>query len=427
LLGTLAVAGMALSACREAAAPVSSYLAILPTIVASTSGAAGVRYRYHVRELSGTLQIDTVVSVAPADTVILPLPPATYVVDVDGVPGQCKIREGTEQLVLITEGSNTTALRLFVFCKPLFVVTVLADGVGSNLELVYHLAAADGSQRVGLIRSNDTLDLEGVPPGPAFFDLASIPAACIVASNGGAHRPLVIDSSGGAGLDFRISCSDPVRRPQVLDTRATYRAGVVGLVVRGTDPDRDIQQYVWDVTDCRRASLLGGDGPSLRAGLTGGRTANQDTVVVLTTFETGLADSVLARACLALWFGDTQGNSSAVVETPLVPVAVPPATSLFNAHFVGTDLLRTDLLVDDPTGEFLGIFVAVRLRDGTLGPPDGAPDVAYFNTSGYLGSAVPDVPLGNGRLTYDSFYGVIVYLLDVRGNFLRLEDDDLFQ
>src|SRR5262249_54758049 len=201
--------------------------------------------------------------------------------------------------------------------------------------------------------------------------------------------------------------------------------GIAGVVFRAGDPDRDIERYVWDLTDCRRASLLP-NGPGTRAGLSGGRTANADTMTVLTTFAVGIPDSSMSGKCVALWLADTQGNPSEVVEVPLGGSGHAPGAAAFNAHFLGTDLLRTDLVATDSDGDFVGVFVQVRLRDGSLGLPDGVEDVAYFNTVVYLGSAVPDVPLGSGRLPYDSYYAVIVYLLDAQGNFTRIEDADLF-
>jgi hypothetical protein len=234
-----------------------------------------------------------------------------------------------------------------------------------------------------------------------------------------------IDSGGGAEVDFGVRCADPAHRPHILSLKASYHDGVAGLVFRAADADRDLERYVWDLTDCRRTSIFP-NGAGTRSGLSGGRTANYDSVTVLTTFDVAFPDSAMADKCAALWLADSQGNPSEVIEVPLRASGRPPRATIFNAHFLGTNLLRTELVADDPDSDFVGVFVQVRLRDGSLGQPDGTPDVAYFNTVGYLGSAVPDVPLGNGHLNYDSFYSVIVYLLDTQGNFTRLEDSDLF-
>jgi hypothetical protein len=421
LLGTLVLSG-----CREAAAPQLSYLAILPTILAPQSTIAGSHYHYRVHELSGQLPIDTIVSVAPTDTVILPLPAATYVVDLDGVPPQCRVRDGNERYVLIAPNTNTTALRYFVVCQSQLLLAVFTDGPEAGLEFVYHVADAAGRERVGLLRANDTLELEGLAWGPATIDLGNVPARCITTNDGGSQRHVQIDSGGGVEVDFRVRCADPVHRPHIQSLHASYHDGIAGIVFKASDPDRDLERYVWDVTDCDRTSVLP-QGAGTRGGLGAGRTANFDTMTVLATFDIGLPDSIMKGKCVALWLADTQANPSEVVEVPFGGSGHAPDASIFNAHFLGTDILRTDLVAKDLDGDFVGVFVQVRLRDGTLGAPDGTEDIAYFNTVGYLGSAVPDVPLGNGRLTYDSFYAIIVYLLDAQGNFTRIEDADLFR
>src|SRR6185437_3868388 len=115
-----------------------------------------------------------------------------------------------------------------------------------------------------------------------------------VTSDGGAHRTVNIDPAGGAHVDLVVHCSDPAHQPHVLAVHATYRDGVAGLVFRGGDPDRDIDRYFWDLTDCRRNSLL----PSGRlqlGGLRAGRTENRDTITVLVAFDVGLPDSVARR------------------------------------------------------------------------------------------------------------------------------------
>src|SRR5262249_10488748 len=261
LLGTLMVIG-----CREVTAPQVSYLAIIPTILAPQSSVAGSRYHYRVHELSGQIKIDTVVSVAPADPVILPLPPATYVVDLDGVPPQCRVREGYERYVLIAANTNTTALRYFVVCQSQLTLSVFTDGPESGLEFVYHIADAAGHQRGGLAHAHDTLAVAGPARGAAGIHPGSGPAQCITTNDGGNQRRIQIDSGGGVAIDFRVRCAEPLHRPHILSVRATYHDGIAGVVFRAGDPDRDIERYVWDLTDCRRASLLP-NGPGTRAGL----------------------------------------------------------------------------------------------------------------------------------------------------------------
>jgi len=338
------------------------------------------------------------------------------------------VRNEGRAAIVIAPNTNTSVVRYFVTCQSQLTVTVATEGGDQPDSLyAYHLSARDGSERLGLLRGNDTLVLFHLPEGDAVFDLGGVAANCDVTSDGGATRRIRLDSLGGTELDFRIACSDPVRRPRLLWARTSYHDGVGGLVFQATDPDRDVNAYAWDVTDCRRMSLLPG-GRRVRGGLGSGRTANQDTVTVVSAFEVGLADSAARGACATVWVVDDQGNMSTIVEVPLdAGAGSPPVATLFNAHFAGTTLLHTDLAVTDAEGDFLGVFAAARLRDGVLGAPDGQPDIGYYNTSGFLGAQVPDVAIGTGRLTYDNFYAVILYLFDAQGNFTRLEDADLFQ
>ena len=422
LLGALLLSG-----CREAAAPQVSYLAIIPTILAPQSSVAGTRYHYRVRELSGEIPIDTVVTTAPTDTVILPLPPATYAVALDGVPPQCRVRETGERYVLIAANTNTTALRYFIVCQTQLVITVATDGPpNSGGSYVYRIATADGRERIGLVHTADTLAFEGLALGPATIDLAAVPARCVVVSNGGNERTVQLDSAGGLEVAFLVRCGDPIHRPRVLSFKATYHDGIAGVVFSGTDPDRDLERYTWDLTDCHRTSLTGAS--STRGGLSdqGSRTYNRDTVTVVTVFDIGLPDSSVSGKCAALWLTDTQGNPSEIIEVPLGDAGQPPIASFFNAHLIGVDVLRTELTTSDPDGDFVGTYMQLRLRDGMVRPPDGQPDIAYRGSLGYLGSEIPDLLLGTGVLTYDNIYAVIVYIFDAQGNFTRLEDTDLF-
>ena len=80
----------------------------------------------------------------------------------------------------------------------------------------------------------------------------------------------------------------------------------------------------------------------------------------------------------------------------------------------------------DPDGDFAGVFVAARLRDGILSPPDGQPDIGIYNVAGYLVPNLPDLPL-TSRIQYGDVLAIIVYLVDAAGNFTRLEDSDVFR
>ncbi|HUL04280.1 MAG TPA: hypothetical protein VLV16_13755 [Gemmatimonadales bacterium] len=421
------VAALSLTGCSDTAAPsigVPPYLAVVATVVGPGGAPAGTHFDYHVREISGTLDIDITKSLAPRDTLILALPPASYVVELT-IPPQCKSREGS-QLVLIAEGTNTTMVRYLVLCNTQLTVSVLTDGFNPG-PYVYKLTPADGRTSIGLLERNDTLAFEHLPAGPLSVDLGAVPANCIVTTNGGTRQVMMLDSTGGAEVQFLVRCGDLAHRPTVLSAHATYHDGVTGLVFRATDPDRDIDRYIWDLTDCHRNTLLARGGGSVRGGLRGGRTANQDTVTVVTTFEAPLPPSSSGDRCVSLWLADGNGFPSPVVETRLAPSGPgsAPVAVQYNAFLFGTAAVRMDLAAQDADNDYAGVFVAVRLRDGTIGQPDGTPDLVYPNTVGYLGNVAPEIGL-SATVTYDKLYSVVVYLLDAQGNFTRLEDPDLF-
>jgi hypothetical protein len=49
-----------------------------------------------------------------------------------------------------------------------------------------------------------------------------------------------------------------------------------------------------------------------------------------------------------------------------------------------------------------------------------------MDPSGYLGLQVPSIPT-TGRIKWDDVYAVIVYIIDARGNAVRVEDTDVFR
>ena len=279
---------------------------------------------------------------------------------------------------------------------------------------------------MGIARANDTLRFDNLPPGEYEFGLSVLSANCVVTSDGGAHPRITVPGGGGAVLDVRVACSDPARRPQFLHAAASFREGVSAFVFRVADPDLDVERYVWDLTDCRGTSVVPG-GARTRRGLSAGRTRGLDTLTVVAVFETSLSAADVAGRCTALRVADQLGNTTPVVELPIRSVpGVAPSASVFNASTIGSTAIRTDLMAVDGDGDFVGTFVAVRVRDGVLFPPDGNPDIGIYNVAGYLGDAIPDLPLGS-RIQYGDVYAVIIYLIDAAGHVTRLEDADLFR
>lgn len=423
----LALALAALSTgCERVLAPREvSYLAIVALIDAPTGISPGSRYTYRVREYSGTLDIDTLIRVAPTDTIALQLPAATYLVTLDGVPETCASRYGSESVATVDDGGYTTLVRYYISCRPPLTVRLVSEGVNIDPEIVYRLVGPDGAERLGTIAASDTLQLDDLAHGRYEFDLHLLAPNCVVTSNGGAHKVVEVVPGGGTVADIHVECSDEAKRPVLLSVRAAYGAGVSAFQFRATDPNHDIERYYWDLTDCRGTSILPGGG-RLRRGLSSGRTAGLDTILVVGAFEIGLPDSEVIGRCTAIRVADEPANTTPVLEVLTRPpgTTAAPRASTFNAFYVGTQAVRTTLSVTDD--DFVGLFVAARLRDGVLGSPDGVPDIGIYNVAGYLLPNLPDLPL-NSRIQYGDVLSVIVYLVDAAGNFTRLEDGDVFR
>jgi hypothetical protein len=144
-------------------------------------------------------------------------------------------------------------------------------------------------------------------------------------------------------------------------------------------------------------------------------------------YDIGLPVAEMQGRCTEIRVFDFESNSSAVVEHRIgSAVGRPPIASAFNARLVGTQYVETVLTASDPDGDFAGIFVSVRMRDGTLGPPDGKDDFGLLDGAGFLSTDIPPIST-TGRIQWDAVYAVIVWLVDRAGNAVRLEDADVFR
>lgn len=152
-------------------------------------------------------------------------------------------------------------------------------------------------------------------------------------------------------------------------------------------------------------------------------------VSITAAFDLGLPDDSVATACATLRVIDAEGNSSDLVEQRLLPDAgSAPEATRFNAVFSGQTILRTTLVAADADGDYAGVFVGLRFRDGALGAGfDGKPDYAILNTAGYPGVGIPEIALGGLRPPFHDYVAVILYLIDRAGHVTRLEDANLFQ
>ena len=410
--------------CSESTSPAQPpYIAIVTVITAPGGTDIGDRYTYRVTEISGTLGIDESFRVAPHDTVIVPVRPATYQVTLRGLPPQCRVQDGSDLYILVPQGANTALVRYQISCESLVTVTTATDGYDADASYIYRLDGP-GGEHLGILGANDTLRFDGLGPGEYSVGLSHVAGNCVVTSDGGATRHLALADTGGTRLDFRVVCSDDSKRPRLLSFASSYHDGTSGFIFRATDPDHNIERYRWDITDCRGRSVLPAGG-RLRRGLTQDRTAGQDTVTVFGAIELGLPEADLLGRCTSLRVEDEYGNTTPVVEQPIGDRFAGPVPSLFNARFANTTALTTALQVTDPG--YAGVFAGAFLRDGILFAPDGKPDLGVYNAAGYDGVTLPTVPLGNGRPPYFDYLAVIVYLFDRHGNFTRVEDADLFQ
>lgn len=402
------------------------YLAVITTTQAPSGIASLGGYRYRIIESSLSVGLDTTVVADAVDTLLLSVPPATYEVSIGAVPPECRVQaNATKQSAVLVAETNTAILRFTIFCRAQLAIENLTSGQQQDDAFVVRIDGPSGAQRIDLIGAQDTVLLDGLEPGENTVRLGHVASNCEVVSDGGAVRRVVVTAAGGIDMAFRVACSNPAARPSLASVRASHQDGVNGFVLHATDPDRDIERYFWDLTDCHRNSLIG-DGGRTRGGFSRGRTGNLDSVVVIGLHTVELSDERAHAGCVSLRVEDLFGNSSEIVETPLRPSpGAPPFPLAFNASVFDRIAIRTLLQADDPDGDYIGFFGTARLSDGTLGPTDGRPDIGIFNNAGYLGTAVPEIPLGSGRPIGEAYQAVILYLFDRAGHFRRVEDTDL--
>jgi hypothetical protein len=424
--GLVAFGAAGITAC--ASGPVEpipvSYLAIVSLVTSSPGVSVGTSYTYRVSELSGTVGVDTVIHAAPSDTIVLAVPPATYEIRLQDFPLYCAVRRGTEQQAIVFDPPSTTLARYHVECSPSLAVQVETDGSPRDDAYVLDVAQAGSPIRTMLVSETDTALIDNLPEGRYDVRLRHVAENCVIVSDGGGRRVVDVLGEGGSHVRFLVSCSDPAHRPAVLDFSATYVEGTSAFYARVTDPDRDVERYAWDLTDCAGTSVLPG-GARTRRGLMQGRTRLRDTIEIAAAFEAGVPDEELQGRCTALRVLDDLGNTTPVLELPIRAPSSAPVIRTLNARLRGVDAVITTLEADDADGDLIGTFVAARLRDGVLGEPDGNSDIGVYNAAGYLGTIVPELPL-TSRIQYSDVYSVIVYVIDRRGNVRRAEDANLF-
>jgi len=404
------------------------YLAVVVTVDAPPEVTSRGPYTFRVRELSGTLGVDTTFRASPRDTVILSVTAASYRVDIGDVPPTCGVRDGTAQAIVVPPNSNTSLVRFSINCAPALVVAAYTDGVTPDPDYVLSVQGAQGEAYAAVLAANDTVRIPGLPAGRYEVTLRHVASNCVLTNDGANNVTVTIAPSGGAFVPFRVVCSDIARRPKVVQFSASYLDGTIGYVLRAADPDKDIERTFVDVTDCNKRSQLAAGGRR-RGGFSGAPNVTlRDTAVIIGAYDLGVSDNAFVGRCLATWVADERGNTSDWVEIPLVKrdAARSPVIGSFNAKLNGTQGLLVDAALSDPNGDLLGIFVVYLLRDAVVSfPADGQPDRLLAQPAGIIGTVVPELPLGVGFGLWNDYLGAIIYALDRAGNFTRREDNDL--
>ncbi len=423
---------MALASCgSDAGAPGPAgqppYLAVVTLAQGPAEILDTARVSYHIVQLSSVEDpLDTTISRPIRDTVILSVDPSTYSVTLGGLPAQCSVRGGPEAMVVLFEGENTGLARYPVDCALSLRVEVTTAGLRPDSTYFWEISGA-GSSKAGLMGANDTLYLADLTPGTYDVSVRPLRSSCIAISDGGSHRQVEVSARGGAVVAYSFLCSDPANTPGISSFAATYKDGATAFVAHVADPNRDLDGYTYQLTRCDGKSVITPPLPG-RGGLFGGRTENVDSATIIGVFLADLGATPVTESCALLRVEDVMGNTTAPLQRPLnAGRGRPPEVTSFNAVLSGTSQLVTRLSVTDPDGDFVGVFVMARLLDGALGgTPDGKDDLGIYNTQGYVGASIPDLPLG-GRITYGQVLSVIVYALDAEGNFTRVEDANTFQ
>jgi hypothetical protein len=428
--GRLAAVGLlalAVQGCAsEAVEPVSPpYLAIVTLFDAPPGPDVEAGLRYHVRDIIGLEPLDTVIRISPTDTVIIPVPPSTYRVVIEGLPERCSTRSGTQQDVVLLEEYNTGLARFIVNCQPTLGFAVSAYGPSVDSEFIFRLRGGEGAvDSAGVLRSGDSVFVSPLPPGDYSLTLGHVAPNCLAVSDGGAVQRFTVGATAGPFRTFNVSCSSPSQRPAVRAVRGSFRDGALGFVVTATDPDNDIATLLWDLTSCDATSLRGGVPVERRFALDRARV---DTVTFLGATEIALSGEDAAIACVAVRVTDSLGNSSELVERRLQSSGQRPTATRFNSFVRSGVATRIELEANDADGDLVGTVVLRRVRDGYFGPPDGRDEFLLARSEGYLSTLIPDLPLGAPFPTQEDVNAVYVYLIDAAGNFTRYIDTDVFR
>ena len=412
-----------------AVGPQPPYLAVVAIVDAPDAVTARGPYRFHVTEESGVLKVDTSFYASAKDTSIFPVKPATYRVDISEIPPSCAIPRGASEVATIIAGTNTTVVRFFVECKNALTLITTSYGQFQDTTFAFVVEKGDSVVQTGELSANDTVLVDNLKPGNYGVQLRLVAPNCVVTSDGGERGLVMISDQGGATHNFVIHCADEKRRPSVVSFAGSYDGNGVGFALHIVDPDRDVVNYTWTITDCRKHSLLP-NGGYLMYGFTGAQNITfVDTAVIVGGFDVDLTPLERQSSCQSIWATDGLGNATPVIEIPLVGrnAANAPTAKSFNARLNGTSALQVALDIADPNNDFVGAFVTYLLRDGTVSAIDGKPDLLVYAAAGFAGSSIDEIPVGVGLGNWNDYLGVRLFLVDRAGNVTRLQDMDLLR
>ncbi len=406
------------------------YIAVVAKIEAGSLPDPNVKFNYRVIDLSAGGVLDTTITLAPTDTLILSVRPATYEITLENLPAKCVSRYGKTDIVAVPEGTNTAISRFFITCNAPLAVSIFTQGGPDTFQFVWNLDGPGGSQQTGFVdRREQVVILNPLPPGDYIFSVYNVPVDCEVTSPGRRSQKATVKASGGSLLQFSIICSQPAGRPELKTFKWSYRDGVAALYVEAHDPDANLIGYILDLTDCAGRSLLP-NGAIERGGLQSLHTSYSQNPTIAAAHQLDLSDVPGQTRCATLRLVDDFGNVTPLAERMPTPGGTfEPTVVRYNALVVGGIRLTTVLEVEDPSSMYVGAYLTLRLRDGVLGgAPDGKPDIGVYSNQGFLpGSQIPDVNFGSNRAIRSpaDVQAQVVYLIDRQGRFRRLVDDDL--
>lgn len=407
--------------------PGPPYLAIVTNMYALGGASAPDEVVYSITDLNAPLVQAKRLRRAPGDTVIVSLSPSAYQVRVEGLPTRCRVSNGAARAIVLTDEDNTGIIRYSIQCLGMVNIAVVADGPALDSSFVYRIRHQDGTERTGLVGANDTTTVDDAGPGTYEVRLGGVATNCVIVSDGGPEQRVVASSTGGATASFRVSCTDLAHRPQLLSLVGGHSMGAAIFTFRVWDPDHDVDGYVFDLTDCRGNSVLPDKRERTRRGLLNGRAQHSDTIDVVGAYDLALTPDAIVGRCTEIRVFDEQGNTSVILSHRMGSSGgFAPVVRFFNATLQGTSSVTSLLAASDPENDIVGHFVLVRLRDGVLGPPDGFADLGSMDPAGYLHLEVPPIPT-TGRVRWDDVLSVIVFVIDAKGNAVRVEDADIFR